>query len=322
MVVVKEVFEIVEKIKNMEIRGVGKIVRLVVYVFQFQVEKSKVINVDEFWKEMKQVVKILFEIRFIVVFLLNVFCYVMYRGKIVYLSGVDFEQFRFVIINVVKEFIYNLEKVFERIGEFGVKRIEDGDVIMIYCYSKVVISVMKIVWEQGKDIKVIVIEIRFKWQGKIIVKEFVFYGILVIYVVDLVVRYYMKMIDKVVMGVDLIIVNGVVINKIGIVLIVLIVKEYRVWIMIVVEIYKFYLEMMFGQFVEIEMCDLMEVIFEDELKIWLKNIEVWNLVFDVILLEYVDVIIIECGIILLYVVIDIFREEFGWVFKYIEFWED
>lgn len=70
------------------------------------------------------------------------------------------------------------------------------------------------------------------------------------------------------------------------------------------------------------MCDLMEVIFEDELKIWLKNIEVWNLVFDVILLEYVDVIIIECGIILLYVVIDIFREEFGWVFKYIEFWED
>lgn len=69
---------------------------------------------------------------------------------------------------------------------------------------------------------------------------------MVIYVVDLVVRYYMKMIDKVVMGVDLIIVNGVVINKIGIVLIVLIVKEYRVWIMIVVEIYKFYLEMMFG----------------------------------------------------------------------------
>lgn len=40
-----------------------------------------------------------------------------------------------------------MEKVFERIGEFGVKRIEDGDVIMIYCYSKVVISVMKIVWE-------------------------------------------------------------------------------------------------------------------------------------------------------------------------------
>ncbi|MDV3103303.1 ribose 1,5-bisphosphate isomerase [Thermococcus waiotapuensis] len=320
--VIRDVLEIAKKIKNMEIRGAGKIARSAAYALQLQAEKSKAQTSDELWDELKRAARILYETRPTAVSLPNALRYVMHRGKIAYSSGVDLEQLRFVVINAAKEFAYNSEKAVERIGEFGAKRIEDGDVIMTHCHSKAAISVMKTAFEQGKDIKVIVTETRPKWQGKITARELADHGIPVIYVVDSAARHYMKMTDKVVMGADSITVNGAVINKIGTALIALAAKEHRVWTMIAAETYKFHPETMLGQLVEIEMRDPTEVIPEEELKTWPKNIEVWNPAFDVTPPEYVDVIITERGIIPPYAAIDILREEFGWALKYTEPWED
>lgn len=323
MPVVKEVLEIAEQIRNMEIRGAGKIARSAAYALRLQAEKSRAKDVDEFWKEMKQAAKILYETRPTAVSLPNALRYVMYRGKVAYSSGADLEQLRFMIINAAKEFIHNSEKALERIGEIGgAKRIEDGDVIMTHCHSKAAISVMKTAFEGGKDIKVIVTETRPKWQGKITAKELASYGIPVIYVVDSAARHYMKMTDKVVMGADSITVNGAVINKIGTALIALTAKEHRVWTMIAAETYKFHPDTMLGQLVEIEMRDPHEVIPKEELDTWPKNIEVWNPAFDVTPPEYIDVIITERGIIPPSAAIDILKEEFGWALKYKEPWED
>ncbi|ANF22113.1 ribose 1,5-bisphosphate isomerase [Thermococcus piezophilus] len=322
MVVVKEVLEIAEKIRNMEIRGAGKIARSAAYALQVQAEKSKATNVDEFWSEMKQAAKILFETRPTAVSLPNALRYVMHRGKVAYAGGADLDQLKFVVINAAKEFIHNSENAVIRIGEFGAKRIEDGDIIMTHCHSKAAISVMKTAWDQGRDIKVIVTETRPKWQGKLTAKELASYGIPVIYVVDSAARHYMKMTDKVVMGADSITVNGAVINKIGTALIALTAKEHRVWNMIAAETYKFHPETMLGQLVEIEMRDPYEVIPKEELETWPKNIEVWNPAFDVTPPEYVDVIITERGVIPPGAAIDILKEEFGWALKYTEPWED
>ncbi|NJF24440.1 ribose 1,5-bisphosphate isomerase [Thermococcus sp. Bubb.Bath] len=322
MAVVKEVLEIARQIENMEIRGAGKIARYAAYALQLQAEKSEAKDVNEFWKDMKKAAKILYETRPTAVSLPNALRYVMHRGKIAYSSGADFEQLKFIIINAAKEFIHNSENAVKRIGEIGAKRIEDGDVIMTHCHSKAAVSVMKTAWEQGKDIKVIVTETRPKWQGKITAKELASYGIPVIYVVDSAARHYMKMTDKVVMGADSITANGAVINKIGTALIALTAKEHRVWTMIAAETYKFHPETMLGQLVEIEMRDPTEVIPEEELKEWPKNIEVWNPAFDVTPPEYVDVIITEKSILPPYAAIDILKEEFGWALKYSEPWED
>ncbi|AHF80708.1 ribose 1,5-bisphosphate isomerase [Thermococcus paralvinellae] len=322
MRLVKEVYEIAEKIKNMEIRGAGKIARSAALALQIQAEKSQAKNSDELWKELKEAAKLLHSTRPTAVSLPNALRYVMYRGKIAYQGGADLDQLKFIVINAAKEFIHNSEKAIERIAEFGAKRIEDGDVIMTHCHSKAAIGVMKKAWDEGKDIKVIVTETRPKWQGKLTARELAEYGIPVIYVVDSAARHYMKMTDKVVMGADSITANGAVINKIGTALIALTAKEHRVWVMIAAETYKFHPETMLGQLVEIEMRDPYEVIPKEELETWPKNIEVWNPAFDVTPAEYIDVIITEKGVIPPYAAIDILKEEFGWAFKYTEPWED
>ncbi|NJE08592.1 ribose 1,5-bisphosphate isomerase [Thermococcus sp. M39] len=322
MTLVKEVYEIAEKIKNMEIRGAGKIARSAALALQVQAEKSKAKTADELWKELKEAAKLLHSTRPTAVSLPNALRYVMYRGKIAYQGGADLEQLKFIVINAAKEFIHNSEKAIERIAEFGAKRIEDGDIIMTHCHSKAAIGVMKKAWEEGKEIKVIVTETRPKWQGKLTAKELAEAGIPVIYVVDSAARHYMKMTDKVVMGADSITANGAVINKIGTALIALTAKEHRVWVMIAAETYKFHPETMLGQLVEIEMRDPYEVIPKEELETWPKNIEVWNPAFDVTPAEYIDVIITEKGVIPPYAAIDILKEEFGWAFKYTEPWED
>jgi len=322
MPVVKDVLKIAEDIRDMRIRGAGKIARSAAYALQLQAEKSEAKDVDAFWEEMKQAARILFNTRPTAVSLPNALRYVMHRGKLAYEGGADLEKLRFIVITASKEFIHNSEKAIEKIGEIGAKRIEDGDVIMTHCHSKAAISVMKRAFEEGKDIKVIVTETRPRWQGKITAKELAGYGIPVIYVVDSAARHYMKMTDKVVMGADSITVNGAVINKIGTALIALTAKEHRVWTMIAAETYKFHPETMLGQLVEIEMRDPHEVIPKEELETWPKNIEVWNPAFDVTPPEYIDVIITERGIIPPGAAIDILREEFGWALKYTEPWED
>ncbi len=322
MPVIKDVRDIAEKIRSMEIRGAGKIARYAAYALQMQAEKSGARDPEELWNEMKEAARLLFETRPTAVSLPNALRYVMYRGKMAYSGGADVEQLRFAIITAAKEFIHNSKSAVKRIGEIGAKRIEEGDVIMTHCHSKAAISVMKTAHDQGKNIKVIVTETRPKWQGKITAKELAEYGIPVIYVVDSAARHYMKMTDKVVMGADSITANGAVINKVGTALIALTAKEHRVWTMIAAETYKFHPETMLGQLVEIEMRDPAEVIPEDELKTWPKNIEVWNPAFDVTPPEYVDVIITERGIISPYTAVDILKEEFGWALKYKEPWEE
>nr|5YFT_A Chain A, Ribose 1,5-bisphosphate isomerase [Pyrococcus horikoshii OT3]5YFT_B Chain B, Ribose 1,5-bisphosphate isomerase [Pyrococcus horikoshii OT3]5YFT_C Chain C, Ribose 1,5-bisphosphate isomerase [Pyrococcus horikoshii OT3]5YFW_A Chain A, Ribose 1,5-bisphosphate isomerase [Pyrococcus horikoshii OT3]5YFW_B Chain B, Ribose 1,5-bisphosphate isomerase [Pyrococcus horikoshii OT3]5YFW_C Chain C, Ribose 1,5-bisphosphate isomerase [Pyrococcus horikoshii OT3]5YFX_A Chain A, Ribose 1,5-bisphosphate len=320
--IVKEVYETAEKIKSMEIRGAGRIARAAAQALMIQAEKSKAKEPEELWNELKVASKILYNTRPTAVSLPNALRYVMHRVKAAYLGGADLETLRFTAINSAKEFIYNSEKAIERIGEIGAKRIEDGDIIMTHCHSKAAISVMKKAFEQGKNIKVIVTETRPKWQGKITAKELASYGIPVIYIVDSAARHYMKMTDKVVMGANSITANGAVINKIGTSLIALTAKEHRVWVMIAAETYKFHPATMLGQLVEIEMRDPTEVIPEEELRTWPKNIEVWNPAFDVTPPEYIDVIITERGIIPPYAAIDILKEEFGWALKYKEPWED
>ncbi len=322
MTVEGEVLEIAEKIRSMEIRGAGKIARSAAHALQLQAERSSAANTDEFWRDMKVAARVLYETRPTAVSLPNALRYVMHRGKVAYASGASLDQLRFVVVNAAKEFIHNSEKSLERIGDYGAKRIENGDVIMTHCHSKAAISVMKRAWDMGKGIKVIVTETRPKWQGKITAKELADYGIPVIYIVDSAARHYMKMTDKVVMGADSITVNGAVINKIGTALIALTAKEHRVWTMIAAETYKFHPETMLGQLVEIEMREPTEVIPGEELKTWPKNIEVWNPAFDVTPPEYVDVIITERGIIPPSAAIDILKEEFGWALKYREPWEE
>lgn len=129
--------------------------------------------------------------------------------------------------------------------------------------------------------------------------ELVCDGILVKLIVDLVVVYLMKfgVVQWVIVGVDCIVVNGDIVNKIGIYQFVIVVCYYGVKFMVVVLFLIVDMVMFDGEVIEIELCDVIELFFIVGQCMVVDGVEVWNLVFDVMLVELIDVIVIECGVI-------------------------
>jgi len=115
-------------------------------------------------------------------------------------------------------------------------------------------------------------------------------------IVDSAARYFMKEIDKVIVGADAVAANGAVVNKIGTSMIALAAKESNVRTFVAAETYKFSPETMIGEVVAIERRSTDEVIGEEELRT-LPSLEVKNPSFDVTPPEYIDLIITERGII-------------------------
>ncbi|HIH97576.1 MAG TPA: ribose 1,5-bisphosphate isomerase, partial [Thermoplasmata archaeon] len=197
------------------------------------------------------------------------------------------------VINRAEKFISLSRQAVKRIGEIGARRIADGDTILTHCNSSCALSVIKTAFRQGKDISVWTTESRPRRQGLISVKELSKAGIPTTLVVDSAVRFYMRKIDKVVVGADSIAANGAVVNKIGTSQLALIAHEARALFFVAAESYKFHPQTLVGELVEIEERDATEVVNPKEF----PGIKIRNPAFDVTPPEYIDLIITEKGII-------------------------
>ncbi len=125
-----------------------------------------------------------------------------------------------------------------KIGEHGSKIVQQGDVILTHCNAGslatvdygTALAVVKTAWEQGKRVKVIATETRPKLQGSRLTSyELKQEGIPVTLITDNMVGYVMSkgLIDKVVVGADRIVRDGV-INKIGTYTIAVLAREHGV----------------------------------------------------------------------------------------------
>ena len=304
----KEVRKIREDIRTMIIRGAGRIARAGAKALAIAAEEYKGDNVEDFISYMKKVAEYVKSARPTAVSLPNAISYVMTR--LLRASPESVEEAKQIVVSAAEEFIEYSKNAVKVIAELGAKRIENGDIIMTHCHSTAAVSVIVEAHNQGKVSKVYVKETRPKMQGLITAEALADAGLDVVLIPDSSVRYFMKRVNKVVVGADTIAANGAVINKIGTSLVALAAKEARVRLYVAAETYKFSPQTVIGELVPIEVRDPREIV-EDE---WLKanpQVKVYNPVFDVTPPEYIDAIITEKGIIPPQAAILILMEEYG-----------
>ena len=308
----KEILEIAEGIKNMRIRGAGRIAKAAVQALKITVERSQAKNPEEFIKELDYVAKYLLRTRPTAVSLPNGIRFVMYRVKTAFKNGANLEDLKITAIDAADNFIKNSELAIKRIGEIGARRIVSGDTILTHCNSSAAISVIITAFKQGKDIQVYATETRPLFQGRITARTLANAGVPVTLIVDSAVRFFMNEIDKVVVGADAVAANGAVVNKIGTSQIALVAHEARTRMFVAAETYKFSPETMIGELVKIEERSPLEVVDEEFLR-QNPNVKIRNPSFDVAPPEYIDLIITEKGVIPPQGAVLVLKEEFGWI---------
>ncbi len=303
-----EVVRIREDIKSMRIRGAGSIARHGALALALAAERFPGGTLEEFLRYIEAVAAFVRSARPTAVSLPNAVSYVVSRLKRG--SPQSVEEARELVVRAAREFVTYSENAVKTIAQLGARRIERGDIVMTHCHSAASVAVIVEAHRQGKVERVFVKETRPAFQGLITAKELAREGVEVILVPDSAVRYYMKRVDKVVVGADAVAANGALVNKIGTSLVALAAKEARVRVYVASETYKFSPYTIVGELVPIEVRDPTEVVDVE----WLSEnpgVEVLNPVFDVTPPEYIDAIITELGVIPPQAVALILIEEYG-----------
>lgn len=297
--------ETAEKIKNMEIRGAGRIARAAALALKDEAKSLETDNLDEFNRRMNAAYHLLYQTRPTAVSLPNALRIVM-RYK-----ACSVTEARSQIIANADAFVVGSENAVKKIGEIGARRIKDGDTVMTHCNSSAAAGIIQTAFSQGKKIKVIATETRPRMQGYVTVDIMQKAGIPTTLILDSAVRYFMKKVDTVVVGADAITVNGNLINKVGTSQLALAAQEARVPLMVAAETYKFSPRTLLGEMVEIEERDPSEVLSPELQKKW-PNLKVANPAFDVTPHNYIDLICTEIGAIPPEMAYWVITEKLGW----------
>ncbi len=297
--------ETAEKIRNMEIRGAGRIARAAALALKAEAQSVDARDLDEFNAKMHEAYRTLYTTRPTAVSLPNALRIVM-RYKA---TGV--EEARRQIAANADAFVAGSERAVQEIGAIGARRLRDGDTVMTHCNSSAAASILTTAFKQGKRINVIATETRPKMQGLITVDVMQKAGIPTTLILDSAVRYFMKKADTVVVGADAVTVNGNLINKIGTSQLALAAHEARVPFMVAAETYKFSPRTLLGELVEIEERDPSEVLSDDRRKQW-PSLRVRNPAFDVTPHQYIDLICTEIGAIPPEMAFWVITEKLGW----------
>ena len=304
----KDVVEIREDIRSMRIRGAGRIARAAAAALAKAATAFRGDDLKEFMEYMEGVAAFLREARPTAVSLPNATSFVI--NKLRRGNPATVEDGRRIVEAAAREFIEYSGRAVETIGELGARRFRNGDVVMTHCHSSAAAAVLTAAHRAGKVNKVYVKETRPKLQGLIAAKVLADAGLDVILIPDSAVRYFMKDVDRVIVGADAVAANGAVVNKVGTSVVALAAKEARVNFYVAAETYKFSPKSLVGELVPIEFRDPAEVTGKE----WLQghpDIEVLNPVFDVTPAEYIDAIITEKGVISPYAAPLILLEEYG-----------
>ncbi len=303
----KEVQETAEKIRTMEIRGAGRIAKAAAEVIRDYAAGLEAASIEEFAAGITEVSNYLISTRPTAVSLPNA---VKLSSRY---SSDNVENARKEVINNANLFIERADKALGRIGKIGAGRVQDGDVIMTHCNSHAALSIITTAFEDGKNISVIATESRPRRQGLLTVRHLNGFGIPTTLIVDSAVRYYMKDVDKVIVGADAIAANGALVNKIGTSQLALAAHEARKSFMVAAETFKFSPSTILGIPIEIEERSTDEVV-DPSVLAELPHVQVKNPAFDFTPSEYIDMIVTDIGIIPPAMAYTVIKEHLGWEF--------
>lgn len=311
-----EILRIAKEIREMEIRGAGKIARYAATALKIAAETVEAKEKREFLGKMREVSLMMLKTRPTAVSLPNAIRIVMNKLSRKAEETDHVDELRRTVVEASDRFIRNSIKAIKRISEIGAKRIKPGSTILTHCHSTAAISIMiaahkKFIRNGQKGIKVVATETRPRKQGLITARMLANNNIPVTLIVDGAIRFFMSDADVVLIGADAIAANGAVVNKIGTSLVALAAHEARVRVYVAAESYKFSPETILGELIEIEERRPEEIVSKKFLR---ENplITVRNPAFDVTPPEYIDLIITEKGAFSPQAAPLILKDELGW----------
>jgi len=292
----------------MRVRGAGRIARAAAEALARAAEAFRGEDPGAFIKYMEGVAEFLRSSRPTAVSLPNAISFVMRSLRESPPASV--EEGKRAVREAASEFVVYSKNAVRVIGELGARRFRNGDVVMTHCHSSAAAAVLSAAHRMGKVDRVYVKETRPRLQGLIAARVLSDAGLDVTLIPDSAVRYFMKDVDRVIVGADAVAANGAVVNKVGTSVVALAAKEARVNFYVAAETYKFSPRTIVGELVPIEFRDPAEVVGSD----WIAahpKVEVLNPAFDVTPAEYIDAIITEKGVISPYAAPLILMEEYG-----------
>ena len=301
------VTETAEKIKNMEIRGAGRIARAAAEALRDHALSLRLTDTSGFRAEMQRAAEMLVATRPTAVSLPNAVHIVMAGLE----AAPTADEAREGVIRRADTFIQSSQNAVQKIAGFGARHISDGDTILTHCNSEAALSCIIEAHRNGKDITVYATEVRPGNQGLITIRTLNDAGIRTNYIVDSAVRSFIHKADLVMVGADAVTVNGAVVNKIGTAQVAHAAHEARVNVIVTAETYKFAPRTIMGELIAIEERPPEEVL-PDSIARALPHVTVRNPVFDVTPAEYVDMIITEAGAIPPQMAYVIIRDYLGW----------
>lgn len=182
------------------------------------------------------------------------------------------------------------------------QKIMDEDVILTYCCSSLVKSVLKLAFESGKKFRVIIVDSRPQFRGRDMLNYLSSVGINCTYVLITAVSYIMKEVTKVLLGASSLLANGYVMGHIGASQIALVAKSRNVPVLVCCETYKFSERVITDSFALNELGPTAQLVSslppgirKDGLKD-LPSLSFLNLMYDVTAPQFVDMVITEKGI--------------------------
>ncbi len=293
-----------DKIRDMTIRGAGRIARAGSTALGDMAREYAGSDIDAFISELALARDTILASRPTAVSLWN--------GVHATLRGVEgcrsVADVRELVVSNSEDFVRRSLTAVEEIARTGAKRISDGDTILTHCNSSAALGVIKEAHRQGKDIRVYATESRPWRQGILTVNDLASAGIDTTLIIDSAVRSVMKRVDKVFVGADTVTSHGALVNKVGTSQLALAAHEARVQFYVCSETYKFSPMTLYGDMVTIEERDISEVVRPGEVP---DSVKIFNPVFDSTPARYIDAIITELGMISPGSVYDVMVRQFG-----------
>jgi methylthioribose-1-phosphate isomerase len=298
----KKCHEVAFAIKNMKLRGAPLIGVAAAYGLALTAYYSKAEKKEDLIKEIEESAETLRKTRPTAV---NLFWAINRIVKKARETSGDAKEVAKVIIDEALRMADEDVETNRKIGQYGSKLINDGDVVLTHCNAGslatvdygTALGVIRAAWEQDKRISVFATETRPKLQGaRLTAYELKRDGIPVTLITDSMVGYVMsrQRVDKVFVGADRI-VRDAVINKIGTYTIAVLAHEHGIPFYVAAPTSTMDLSHTSSEVV-IEERNPEEVTHILSQRIAPEGVEVMNPAFDVTPMEYVNAIITEKGV--------------------------
>ncbi|MCW4054871.1 MAG: S-methyl-5-thioribose-1-phosphate isomerase [Candidatus Bathyarchaeota archaeon] len=299
---IKTVSQMAEAIKNLRVRGAPLLGASAAFGLALAAYYSKADCVSELLAELEDAATVLKSTRPTAVNLFWAADRVLDKARS--FSG-EVERLKDLVVEEAQSIANEDAEANRVLGENGAALINDGDVILTHCNAGelatveygTALGVIRAAWKQGKKIKVIATETRPLLQGaRLTTYELKRDGIPVTLITDSMVGYIMhkRLVDKVVVGADRIVQDGVA-NKIGTFTIAVLAREHGVPFYVAAPRSTFDLERKSADII-IEERKPAEVTHYADKQVAAEGVGVLNPAFDITPLKYVSAIIHETGV--------------------------